>query len=234
MYGVVTRNAGEVDWSTFERAFYEVKDVTGRPAEPLPNAVNMVSCFGDNRAAGDDPDLVPVNEAGEPANRDRDYFDWAYVCPTHGAYREGLLEIVEDCVDANDDVRLDDVGFPREGYCHCERCERLFDESDYEDWYDWRASVITGFVAEAASRVPGRTYLTLYPDPYPGHLYRRDGLDLGVLDDGDDVFVVPLYDTSYGTTYWLETVARGFQSALGWKPERDDADGESGVLPSGD
>jgi hypothetical protein len=234
MYGVVTRNEGEVDWSPFDRGFYEVKDVTGRPAEPLPNAVNMVSCFGDNRAAADDPDLVPVNDAGEPANRDRDYFDWAYVCPTHEAYREGLLEIVEDCAAVNDDVRLDDVGFPREGYCRCERCERRFAESGHEDWYDWRASVITEFVAEATVRVPGRTYLTLYPDPYPGHLYRRAGLDLDALAAHVDEFIVPLYDTNYGTTYWLETVARGFQSALGWKPEGPNAEGVAGILPSGE
>ncbi|MFB6195317.1 MAG: hypothetical protein ABEI80_04035, partial [Haloplanus sp.] len=27
-------------------------------------------------------------------------------------------------------------------------------------------------------------------------------------------FVVPLYDTAYGTTYWLETIASGFESRL--------------------
>jgi len=27
--------------------------------------------------------------------------------------------------------------------------------------------------------------------------------------------VVPLYDTEYATTYWLETIARGFRSRLG-------------------
>jgi len=75
----------------------------------------MVSCFGDNAAASENPDLVPVDERGEPATRDRDYFDWAYICPTHPEYREGLLEIIEDCATENDDVRLDDVGFPREG-----------------------------------------------------------------------------------------------------------------------
>ncbi|SEO79420.1 hypothetical protein SAMN04487948_105179 [Halogranum amylolyticum] len=222
MYGVVTRNAPEVEWSEFDRGFYEVKDVTGRAAAPLPNAVNMVSCFGDNAAANEDPELVPVDDAGELATRDRTYFDWAYICPTHEKYREGLLEIVEDCAEENGDVRLDDVGFPREEYCHCERCARLFAESDYEDRLAWRASVISDFVAEAADRIPGRTYLTLYPDPYPGHLYRRAGLDVDALSEYVDEFVVPLYDTHYGTTYWLETIAKGFQSLLGWTPERPD------------
>ena len=215
MYGVVTRNADEVEMEPFDLGFYEVKDVTGRSAAPLPNAVNMVSCFGDNAAAGENPDLVPVDERGEPATRDRDYFDWAYICPTHPEYRAGLFEIIEDCAAENGDVRLDDVGFPREGFCHCERCERLFAESDRDDWSDWRADVITEFVAEAAERIPGRALLTLYPDPYPDHLRARAGLDIDRLADHIDEFVVPLYDTEYATTYWLETIARGFRSRLG-------------------
>ncbi|WP_224450035.1 hypothetical protein [Haloprofundus salilacus] len=236
MYGVVTRNAEEVEWPDFDAGFYEVKDVTGRAAAPLSNAVNMVSCFGDNAAADETPELVPLNEDGEPATRDRTYFDWAYICPTNEKYREGLLEIIEDCAAENADVRLDDVGFPREGYCHCERCERLFDEwaeqrsaeessrhrprdSELDDWFAWRASVITEFVADAAERIPGRTYLTLYPDPYPGHLYTRAGLDIEALEEHVDEFVVPLYDIHYGTTYWLETIAKGFQSRLNWTPD---------------
>jgi hypothetical protein len=239
MYGVVTRNAEEVEWSDFDLGFYEVKDVTGRAAAPLPNAVNMVSCFGDNATADENPDLVPVDDEGNLATRDRTYFDWAYVCPTNERYREGLLEIVDDCVAENDDVRLDDVGFPRAEFCHCERCERLFEEwterragddraerrvegpsgprprrpAD-DDWFDWRASVITDFVADATARIPGRSYLTLYPDPYPGHLYERAGLDLDALAAHVDEFVVPLYDTHYGTTYWLETIAKGFETRL--------------------
>jgi hypothetical protein len=214
MYGVVTRNAEEVEWAEFDVGFFEVKDVTGRAAEPLPNAVNMVSCFGDTAAANEDPDLVPVDPEGNLATRDREYFDWAYICPTHDRYREGLLEMVADCNDVNGDVRLDDVGFPRAEYCHCERCDRLFAESPFEDRYEWRATVISDFVADANDRIDGRTYLTLYPDPYPGHLYERSGLDLDVLADFVDEFVVPLYDTHYGTTYWLETIAKGFQSRL--------------------
>jgi hypothetical protein len=187
----------------------------------------MVSCFGDNAAADENPDLVPVDEEGRLATRDRTYFDWAYICPTNERYRAGLLEILDDCAAENDDVRLDDVGFPRAEFCHCERCERRFDEwaagessgrrpraGQHDDWYDWRASVITDFVADAADHIPGRTYLTLYPDPYPGHLYERAGLDLEALEPFVDEFVVPLYDIHYGTTYWLETIAKGFQTRL--------------------
>ncbi|RDI72975.1 hypothetical protein [Halopelagius longus] len=214
MYGVVTRNAEEVEGDVFDRGFYEVKDVTGRASSPLPNAVNMVSCFGDTAAANSDPELVPVDAEGNLATRDQTYFDWAYICPTNEEYRTGLLEIVEDCAAENEDVRLDDVGFPREEYCRCDRCERLFEESDHDDRMAWRAEVVTEFVAEAAERIPGRTYLTLYPDPYPGHLYRRAGLDVEALAEYVDEFVVPLYDVDYGTTYWLETIAKGFETLL--------------------
>ena len=214
MYGVVTRNAEEVEWSEFGVGFYEVKDVTGRAAEPLPNATNMVSCFGDTAAADADPELVPVDDEGTPATREQPYFDWSYVCPTHEAYREGLFEIVADCAAANPDVRLDDVGFPREGYCRCDRCDRRFAESDRDDRFAWRADEITRFVRDAAGRVPGRTSLTLYPDPYPEHLYRRSGIDVTALAGCVDEFVIPLYDTHYATTYWLETIAKGFRSLL--------------------
>jgi len=227
MYGVVTRNVPETEWPEFDRAFYEVKDVTGRPAEPIAGAVNMISCFGDNAAAGDNPEMVPVDREGREATRDRTYFDWAYICPTHDAYREGLIEIVEDCAARHDNVRLDDVGFPREGYCHCERCEQRFADSTFESWTAWRAAVITDFVAEARERVPGRLYLTLYPDPYPGHLYERAGLDLDALSEYVDEFVVPLYDLEYGTTYWLETIARGFRSALGGSYDLDGREPET-------
>ena len=226
MDGIVTRNEPETEWNEFEQAFYEVKDVTGRPNEPIAGAINMVSCFGDNAAAAENPDLVAVDSEGRPATRDREYFDWDYICPTHDAYREGLLEMIADCGAEHDDVRLDDVGFPRDDYCRCERCERRFADSEFDDWRAWRASVITEFVAAARERVPGRLYLTLYPDPYPDHLSARAGLDLDALAPFVDEFVVPLYDLDYGTTYWLESLARGFRTALGGDYDPDDADPE--------
>jgi hypothetical protein len=214
MYGVVTRNEEEIEWPEFDRAFYEVKDVTGRHTDPLADAVNMVSCFGDNATAGTDPHLVPVDDEGNKATRDQPYFDWAYICPLAEDYRNGLLSVIETCAELNEDVRLDDVGFPRAEYCHCERCEAAFADSEFDDWRAWRADVITEFVAEATDRIPGKTYFTLYPDPYPGHLYERSGLDVDALAEHVDEFVVPLYDTNYGTTYWLETIASGFQDLL--------------------
>ena len=213
MYGIVTRNQSELEWDPFDQGFYEVKDVTGRAAEPVDGAVNMVSCFADN-AAEDEDGLVPVAEDGTRATREQPYFDWSYVCPTHDRYREGLLEIVDEAAAANEDVRLDDVGFPRAEYCYCDRCQRRFEDSGYDDWGAWRESVITEFIAAVRERVPGKLYLTVYPDPYPGHLSARSGIDLDALSTHVDQFVVPIYDTHYGTTYWLEILASGFADRL--------------------
>jgi len=213
MYGVVTRNEEETRWSEFDRAFYEVKDVTGRAAEPVADAVNMVSCFGDNAVEGEE-ELLAFDDTGTAATRNEPYFDWTYVCPTHEGYREGLLEIIAEAAEANGDVRLDDVGFPREEYCHCDRCEQRFADSEVADWEAWRTDVITEFVAAASEQVPGDLYLTLYPDPYPGHLEARSGVDPDALAEYVDEFVVPIYDMAYSTTYWLEALAKGFRDRL--------------------
>ena len=214
MYGLMTRTVDDLEWEVFDRHCYEVKDVTGRSAQPAPGVVNTISCFADNAAVDAEPSLVAVDEAGRPATRERPYFDWSTVCPSSDRYREGVLDIVDDCVAVAPDVRLDDVGFPRDGYCHCDRCKADFEESHYDEYGEWRASVITDFIAEVANRIPGKTIVTLYPDPYPDHLFHRSGIDLEAIEPLVDEFVVPLYDTAYGTTYWLETIARGFDTLL--------------------
>jgi hypothetical protein len=214
VYGVVTRHEAEVDWPAFDVGCYEVKDVSGTASEPVPGATNTLSAFADNAAAREDPDLVPVSDAGDRATPDRRYFDWSFVCPSHGPYREGLLAMVDDCVDAAPDLRLDDVGFPRAEYCHCDRCDAAFAASDHDDRGDWRASVVTGFVRAVRDRVPGDLSLAVHPDPYPGSLRERSGVDVDALAPLLDRLVVPLYDTAYGTTYWLEALASGFERRL--------------------
>jgi len=213
MYGVVTRDPDDLDNPAFERAFYEVKDVTGRRVDPVERGINMVSCHGDTEASAN-PELVPVDVDGRPATRERRYFDWGYVCPNHEGYRDDLLAVIDRCVAVNDDLRLDDVGFPRGEYCYCDRCEQAFDTSPFDERSDWRASVISGFVADATAHIPGRTYLTVYPDPYPGHLRERSGLDLEEIARYIDEVVVPIYDLAYETTYWIEILASAFADRL--------------------
>lgn len=214
MPGLVTRNPEELEWPEFERRCFEVKSVSGRHREPEPEAASMVACFGDTATAETTSDLVPVDDEGNRATAEHPYFDWGYVCPSAEGYREGLLETVADAAAVSGDVRLDEVGFPRREFCHCARCERTFAASEHGDRGDWRAALITDFVAAARERVPGDLLVTLYPDPYPGHLRDRSGLDPDAVAPHVDEFVVPLYDTAYGTTYWLESLAAGFRDEL--------------------
>lgn len=60
--------------------------------------------------------------------------------------------------------------------------------------------------------------LTLYPDPYGDHQFRRFGVDVAHLAPLVDFFVVPIYDLHYSTTYWVETLAWGFRDLLGSTP----------------
>ncbi len=214
MYGIVTRNEPELTWSTFDRAFYQIKEVSGRASEPVDNATNLLSCFGDNAAVEGNPDLAQVGEDGVRATAKAPEFDRAHVCPTHEKYRRGLLEMVDDAAAASGDVRLDDVGFAGEGYCHCDRCTTQFEDSGFDDWQDWRAHVITEFLRAARERIPGEMVVSLDPDPYPGRLYRRVGIDLDAIEPFVDEFVVPLYDPAYETTYWVEALSGGFADRL--------------------
>lgn len=213
MYGIVTRNEPELAWDAFERGFYEVKSASGRQRSPVDTGVNAVVCHGDT-AASERPALVAVDDGDEPATPGRDGFDWGYVCPSHDGYRTGLLELVDVCADAYPHVRLDDVGFPRASFCYCNRCLERYERSEHEDWYDWRASVVDDFLAAARARVPGRLHLAVHPDPYPGRLRRRTGLDLEIAAAHADELIVPLYDPAYATTYWLDVIAGGFRDAV--------------------
>lgn len=213
MDGIVTRTASATTDEAFEVAFYEVKDVTGRRTEPIETAVNMVSCHGDSERATS-PELRTVDSAGRAATRDQPYFDWGSVCPTHPGYRDELLALIERCSEAAPAVRLDDVGFARDEYCRCERCQSAFEAASTDDFHTWRCSVVTAFLEAASERIAGRTYLTVYPDPYPGHLRRRSGIDLASVEPLVDEVVVPLYDLAYETTYWLEALASGFADTL--------------------
>ena len=215
MYGVVTRTDSVLDWPEFDRGFYEVKSVSGRERAPVANAVNMIACFADNATASDRPDLVPVSDEADPATADRPYFDWSYICPTHRSYRSGLLEIIAGAgSEGSGAVRLDEIGFPRAEYCHCDACVDRYAASSEADRRAWRVGVITEFVEAAAERVPGDLYLTVYPDPYPGHLTRRTGVDLSILQRHADEIVVPLYDQTYSTTYWIESIVTAFRDRV--------------------
>lgn len=213
MFGVLTDDADLARAGVADETYFLAEQVDGRRQEPLPDAINSVACWGDTEAVRADPGRAAVTADGTRAAPETDGHHWGTVCPTDPEYRARLLDRIEG-VGAVGDVRLTTLGFPGDGFCRCERCERRFAESEYADRTAWRTAVIDEFVADAADRVDGDLTATLYPDPYPGHLRERAGLDPRTLASHVDEFLVPLCSVSYETTYWVESLARGFASEL--------------------
>ena len=213
MHGILTadRDLARADLGDVTHFFADSVDGTRR--EPLADAVNSIACWGDTATVRDEPARAAVTADGTRATPDADGHHWGTVCPTDPDYRAALLERIER-VGAVGDVRLTTPGFPGASFCHCERCDREFAASDHEERDAWRTAVITDFVAAAAECVEGDLLATLYPDPYPGNLRERAGLEPSALAPFVDEFVVPLCDVGYGTTYWVESLARGFAREL--------------------
>lgn len=174
----------------------------------------MVSIFGDNRVASDHPEWVQQGPDGVPATRHARYFDWDAICPSHDAVFETGMQWVKDALAASNQsiIRLDDVTYAREGYCQCTACLARTRQLG-GTWESARAARLVEFVGLVTELTP-HVEMTLYPDPIPGHLFSRFGLDIGRLAPLVETFVVPLYDMHYATTYWLEILAQGFQEML--------------------
>ncbi|WP_436923672.1 hypothetical protein [Halosimplex amylolyticum] len=214
MYGVLTADADLASEGVGDNTYYFAERVSGARRDPVDGVVNSVACWGDTETVRESPERAAVASDGTRAAPDVDGHHWGTVCPTDPDYRAALLDRIAD-VGSVGDVRLTTLGFPGADFCRCDRCERLFAESDSDDRAEWRSSVITEFTAEAADLVDGEVIATLYPDPYPGHLRERAGLDPAALAEHVDGFLVPLCGTGYETTYWVESLARGFDSAVG-------------------
>ncbi len=213
MYGILTDDTNLARAGVGDVTYYLTDQVSGHRQRPLEGVINSVACWGDTETVSDQPDRAAVAADGTRATPDAPGQDWGTVCPTDPRYRTALLERIAE-VGAAGGVRLTTLGFPGADFCHCERCDRLFADSARDDREDWRTDVITGFVAEAANRVEGDLIATLYPDPYPGALRERAGVDPGALAPHVDGFLVPLCGAGYGTTYWVESLAKGFDSEL--------------------
>ncbi|AFZ73517.1 hypothetical protein [Natronobacterium gregoryi] len=211
MYAILTDDPGLARAGSGDRTYYFVESVDGTTNEPLEGAVASVACWGDTATVEADPERAAVSADGTRATPDSEGHQWGTVCPTDPDYRTDLLERLEEL---EGDVRLTTLGFPGESFCYCDRCDRQFEDSGYDDRTAWRSAVITEFVADTATRVDGELTATLYPDPYPGHLQERAGIDVRALAAHVDGFLVPLCSPGYETTYWVESLARGFVAEL--------------------
>ena len=213
MYGVLTSSPDLARTDVGDFVHFVTEEVGGRRRAPLDGAINSVACWGDTGIVRDDPSRAAVTAEGTRAAPGAEGHHWGTVCPTDPDYRAGLLDRIE-AVGAVGAVRLTTPGFPGAEFCRCERCVRRFASSDHDDRVAWRAGTITRFVREASERAAGDLIVTLYPDPYPGSLRERTGLDPRALAPHVDGFLVPLCSIGYETTYWVESLARGFAHEL--------------------
>ncbi len=206
--GVVSRFADHLQH--FTPAYYEVKGVTGVWHNALPYAIPMISVFGDNRLSKAHPEWVQIGPDGERATRASRYFDWDAICPSHDATFDQGLNWVAEAVrqSGSGTVRLDDVTYAREGFCQCQTCQTKSQDAGMT-LNAFRIQRLVDFVRQAHLIAP-HLHMTLFPDPFPGHLQRRFGVDPDRLAHDVEAFVVPIYDLHYATTYWLEILAEAF------------------------
>ncbi|WP_330633153.1 hypothetical protein [Halocatena halophila] len=213
MYGILTSEKALVDAFADTVVHYSTDNVSANKRPPLENVINTVACWGDTAAVRADPSLAAQTADGTRAVPETDGHHWGTVCPTSETYRTTLLERIST-VGSVGALRLTTPGFPGAQFCRCETCERKFSASDIDDWHAWRARTITQFIRDASSHCADELYVTAYPDPYPGNLCDRTGLNPQKLTPLVDGFLVPLCSISYETTYWVESLARGFAHEL--------------------
>jgi hypothetical protein len=79
-------------------------------------------------------------------------------------------------------------------------------------WAKWKSNIINEFMGEISKLVKVNFSITLHPDPCLPE--ERFGIDSTALTKYADFFVIPLYDTSYSTTYWVEVLARYFRRRI--------------------
>jgi len=213
VYGILTSDPdlARADFADF--VHFVADDVSGQRRPPIDGPINAVACWGDSETVRREPERAARTANGRTATPETEGHHWGTVCPTDADYRAALLDRIETVGEVSD-VRLTTPGFPGAAFCRCERCERRFETSDHDDRVAWRTDVVSTFVSEASRRVANDLLVTLYPDPYPGNLRRRAGLDPKTLASSVDGFLVPLCGISYETTYWVESLARGFAREL--------------------
>jgi len=176
MHGILTSDSSLARAEVGDFTHYIVDDVAGRQGRPMDDVVNAIACWGDTEAVRDDPGRAAISAEGTRAAPDTEGHHWGTVCPTDPDYRENLLSRIETIGNVGD-VRLTTPGFPGTEFCRCDRCERRFESSGLDNRVTWRTETITQFIQAAANRIPGDLVVTLYPDPYPGNLRDRTGLD---------------------------------------------------------
>ncbi|MGB9659013.1 MAG: putative glycoside hydrolase [Nitrososphaerales archaeon] len=197
----------------FDLTFYHIKPVSGRINKAAERMYNIVSCFGDNKTAREKPEWVALSKQDKATRGNKRHnFLWDWICPTNEDYVKYILDLIDEASKVNiAGIHLDCVHFPEEEYCTCQRCTKMWKESKLK-WARWKSNIINEFVEEISKLVKVNFSITLPPDPCSSK--ERFGIDFTALAKYADFLVIPLYDKTYSTTYWIEILARYFRRRI--------------------
>ena len=195
----------------FDIYFNYLKEVTGEINNPVENSHNIISCFADNETANQNPELVSFSGKNR-AVRSEDktlYCDW--ICRSHTAYRTKLFNLIEKTDKYNiAGIHLDSVSMPGVDYCVCNKCITKMKNSGLS-FNKFRTNETTNIVKQISEITQKQLSLTLYPDPF---YQERYGLDIDALSQFVDFFLIPLYDISYQSLYWIDILAHAFAKRI--------------------
>lgn len=195
----------------FDIYFNYLKEVTGIINKPVINSHNIISCFADNKIAKQNPELVAYSGKNR-ALRSEDktlYCDW--ICHSHKEYSSKIFEFVKITDKSNvAGFHLDSITMPGPDYCVCDTCLKKMQDSGI-NFNDFRINQTTNFVKQISKITQKELSITLYPDPF---YQERYGIDIAALSKYIDYFLIPLYDISYQSLYWLDILAHAFTKRL--------------------
>ncbi len=200
-----TRHPKPEDSKFFDGVFVPYRETIGKLYPEHSSAPFVTfSVLGDTIGLQQHPDRAAVAVTGEKALVRENLYDgfaWSWVCPLEPHHRQHILHLLET-IPSETVVILEDLQFPNERYCNCDRCRADRTKKGNPDLVSWRIEVMQEWWHAIHSVREGKYAWTLHPDPYA--LESRYGVSVDNLRTDLEFLHFPIYCTTYGLTYWMD------------------------------